>query len=362
MKILHITPTFYSDLSIVGGGERYIEYLSESLVFKEPLAQQIVEQAVLSFSDSFEEITKKHLHYRIIPGSVNDLNSFDFDKVHEIINDYDLVFVHQCLTDFGLYFASIAKLSNKVVIGLDHGGGKSERCQETPFALSSYDQLWAHSDFIAVDFKDFDVPYSVLKGPIAVEKIIKLKKRSPNLIVSVGRILPHKGFETVLKAIAGLNFQYKIIGRKYDEAYFQYIVNVADELKVDVEIITDASDFKVSELMSTATVYVQPSVHSSYDGRYFSKPELLGLSSLEALSHGTPTLVSTAGSLPELGEVYGCKVFKNDSDLRDILLNRLEEIRSLDSNLIRDSVDSHYGYSKYNSEALEEFRKLGIIK
>lgn len=90
MKILHITPTFYSDLSIVGGGERYIEYLSESLVFKEPLAQQIVEQAVLSFSDSFEEITKKHLRYRIIPGSVNDLNSFDFDKVHEIINDYDL--------------------------------------------------------------------------------------------------------------------------------------------------------------------------------------------------------------------------------------------------------------------------------
>ena len=48
--------------------------------------------------------------------------------------------------------------------------------------------------------------------------------------------------------------------------------------------------------------------------------------------------------------------------VHDDLVRILEEIRSLDSNLIRDSVDSHYGYSKYNSEALEEFRKLGIIK
>lgn len=362
MKILHITPTYYSDLSIVGGGERYIEYLSESLIFEEPLAQQIVEQAVLSFSDSSKEVVKKHLRYRIIPGNVTDLNTFDFDKVHEIINDYDLVFVHQCLTDFGLYFASVAKLSNKLVIGLDHGGGKSERCKETPFALSNYDMLWAQSDFAAVDFRDFDVPYSVLKGPIGIEKVKHPQERSTDLIVSVGRILPHKGFETVLQAIKGLNFRYKIVGRKYDEAYYEYLSNLADELKVDVEIITDATDFKVSEMMNTATVYVQPSVHSSYDGKYFSKPELLGLSSLEALSHGTPTLVSTAGSLPELGNVSGCLVFKNVSDLRDILQYKLEDIRSLDSNLIRESVESQYGYLKYNSEALEEFRKLGVLK
>lgn len=358
LKILHISPRYFSKKSVIGGGEKYIVYLIRAISTIIPKLNEDVEQVVLSFGDEDRLIKQEGYCIKILnaePEKIENLRKVDISL---ILSEYDLIFVHQCLTDFGLFFASLSQIQNKTVIGLDHGGGLSRIINTSPSVLSVYDALLAQSDFASYAYQSTNVLTIIDYGPIDCEQFRNItQEKDKNLIVSVGRILPHKGFETVIKALSNTEYQYVIIGRIYDDEYYRYLLKMAAELKTKLTIAVDFDDLKVKEYMAKSYLYIQPSTHSGYKGQFYQKPELLGLAALEALASGTITLVSQAGALPELKRNFGCETFDNFQELRNLIFKYMATpLNRYESTKIKDSVERNYGLSQFG-ECLLEFIK-----
>ena len=120
MKVAHLTPTYFSDSSVVGGGERYVHNLVRALSTTEGF-----EQTVLSVGPA--EATSVHdgTALRILrndsprPEAMEALSA----SLAAVVHDYDLVHIHQCLTGFGAYCTAIARSAGVATVGTDLGGG-----------------------------------------------------------------------------------------------------------------------------------------------------------------------------------------------------------------------------------------------
>jgi glycosyltransferase involved in cell wall biosynthesis len=139
-------------------------------------------------------------------------------------------------------------------------------------------------------------------------------RRGPVTVLCVGRVMPHKGVDRIIQALpAGMRL--RVVGKVYHEGY-QAALRVMAIGKA-VEFIDDAGDDELREYYRSADVLVQASTHLDHFGHYHHKPELMGLTTLEALACGLPVIVSDAGSLPELAaDADFSLVFKDVADLR----------------------------------------------
>jgi glycosyltransferase involved in cell wall biosynthesis len=121
-----------------------------------------------------------------------------------------------------------------------------------------------------------------------------------NKILYVGRILPHKGINYLIEGFRLLDrrdYKLRIIGRVYDEGFYEYLKELARGL--GVEFIHDADDERLLGEYRTARVTVLPSVHRSYRGDYSAVPELMGFTLLESQACGTPVICTDAGAMHE---------------------------------------------------------------
>jgi glycosyltransferase involved in cell wall biosynthesis len=119
-------------------------------------------------------------------------------------------------------------------------------------------------------------------------------------ILFVGRILPHKGINYLIEAFRHLQpskYKLKIIGRIYDQRYYQDLCEAAQGLAID--FMHEATDIDVVRAYRQATVAVLPSVHTDVYGNYTATPELMGFTLLEAQACGTPVICTDAGAMPE---------------------------------------------------------------
>jgi glycosyltransferase involved in cell wall biosynthesis len=207
----------------------------------------------------------------------------------------------------------------KFVIGLDHGGGDHPLIGHTREIGRIFDLFHAHSQFTANSFKDVDGRVEVIPGPVDTiyYKPDPGLKRDKNLVVALGRILPHKGVDRIIQAMPN-SLRLVIMGSGYDKDYFAYLKRLVGRSS-SIQFKTQFTDEEVRTMLQTAGLFVHASTHVDYRGTYYAKPELLGLAPLEALSCGTPTLVSSAGALPELSALAGCQVFLNDRELVALL-------------------------------------------
>lgn len=97
-----------------------------------------------------------------------------------------------------------------------------------------------------------------------------------NICVSVGSLLPYKGHDMTISAIALLRIKPKLLlignGRDSDK---KRLIDLAKTNKVDVEIKSNIPDTQLDAIYKSSKVYV----NSAYK-------EPFGMTSLEALSHG----------------------------------------------------------------------------
>jgi phosphatidylinositol alpha-1,6-mannosyltransferase len=116
------------------------------------------------------------------------------------------------------------------------------------------------------------------------------------LLLTVARLIPHKGQDIVLRALAVLEpefprLQYAMIGIGPDEARLR---KLAEELKVSDRVIFagPASDDEVAEAYATSTVYLGLSrTDKSIDAEGF------GISFLEASASGLPIIAGDSGGV-----------------------------------------------------------------
>lgn len=298
MKVVHITPTYFDDLSVIGGGERYPTELASWMA-------KFIDTTLVSFSAARSSYIKGELKIEIYPvkhliygSKVNPL-SFRYQSS---IWGADVVHIHGVNTLVSDLSCLTAFLLGKRVFVTDHGGGGSLvlnhklpvfKCYRNAIIQSRF--AW---DFIPVELQKKAV---LIKGGVDIDKFCpdaSLEKE--NKILYVGRILPHKGINYLIEAFRALNcpdYKLTIVGRVYNEVFYQDLKQLAGDLPV--EFIHDADDQRLLYEYRTALVTVLPSVHRNCYDNYTPVPELMGFTLLESQACGTPVICTDAGAMHE---------------------------------------------------------------
>lgn len=139
-------------------------------------------------------------------------------------------------------------------------------------------------------------------------------------ILFVGIIKPHKNVPALLRAFKNLRTSNKAIELAFaGKSFFAQtsLVQQAKELGI-VDAIKEIGRLSHDELVSAynaAEVFVLPSFYEGF-----------GLTVLEAMTCGTPTIVSNGGSLPEIaGDASVVFDLKKEGSLEDALKNVLRD-------------------------------------
>jgi len=107
-------------------------------------------------------------------------------------------------------------------------------------------------------------------------------------IVSVSRLIPHKGVQGVLKALSKLDFEFEfiVIG---DGPLRIFLQELSVRLNVNVKFTGNISKKDVANWLNSSDLFV---LNSSYEGL----PHIV----LEAMENGCPVLASQSGGTPEV--------------------------------------------------------------
>jgi glycosyltransferase involved in cell wall biosynthesis len=302
---------------MIGGGEKLALYLDEALRIAASAAGMQITTALLSL-DAGDDMGSGLDRRQAIAGHAWDPYSVSAAELKRRLQTASVVYVHQCLTPIGLFVAAHARLLGKKLFGSDAGAGEAPLLKVDPDALGIYDGLHAISEFATAAYREFAVPVHVIPGPVdtAAFPPWDIADRDPSLVVSVGRVLPHKGYERTIRVLPD-TMRLVIVGQHYDQNYLNFLRDLAAGRQV--EFLPDLDDRALQSLIGRAGLFVHASTHVDYLGRFYHKPELLGLAPLEAISTGLTTLVSNAAALGELGVLPGCHVFESDDQLTALL-------------------------------------------
>ena len=324
LRVAHLTPAYFSPDSVVGGGERYVYYLARCLRLSGGFAQ-----CVFALGGEDRLFVHEGLPVRVLrnesplPGPMDAFSA----ALWQELRGFDLVHVHQSLTVFGAYSLAIVRSLGIPAVGTDLGGG------ENPLMLArrGMDLLdgvvsisrYAH-DLIG---KCFAGPFEILVGPVDTDRFCPAEgggeTRDHRIVLCVSRIMPHKGIDRVVAALPpGLRLL--IVGRVYHQPYYDLLRQMAKGK--DVHFVHDADDEALLGFYRSAGLFVQASTARDIYGTSVAKPELMGLTTLEAMACGLPAAVSDTGSLPELvpDRRFG-RVFAGHEDLAAILRDVADE-------------------------------------
>ncbi|MBB5691931.1 glycosyltransferase involved in cell wall biosynthesis [Roseomonas alkaliterrae] len=276
----------------------------------------------------------------------------------DLIAEHDVVHVHQCLSPLGIFAAARARIAGKVVLGTDHGGDLFAELEYYPRLGRLFDVFHAQSDFAAAAFAGLDRPVRLIRGPVDDRMFaLATTRRQRGLFVSIGRILPHKGYEHAIAALPR-GARLVIAGRIYDRDYFDRLLQAAAGR--DVHFETQLGDAEVQHLLGQASLLVHGGTHFGPDGTFYHKPELLALAPLEAMCLGTPAVVSRAGALGELAVLRGCRSYADAQELAAMLeAAAAGDLFALSPAEIRDDAVAQFGLRQFGEHYLALLRESG---
>lgn len=178
-----------------------------------------------------------------------------------------------------------------------------------------------------VDDYKIEVIYNTFEAPIfeaTKEKIKEMKKNfnlEGDIILSVGRLVPWKGFECLIKLMPDLlkinsKFKLVIVGSGPDRNRLEFIAR-----KLDVEdsiiFIGKLSNEDVQKYMAIANIFV---LNTGYEG--------LSHVILEARWHGLPIITTKVGGNPEL--ITHCETgilvdYNNSQEIKEAIIKILND-------------------------------------
>lgn len=170
------------------------------------------------------------------------------------------------------------------------------------------------------------------------------------LLVTIARVVPHKGQDITLRAVAALTeefptLRYAIVGTGPDEGRLRAL---ASELRIsDRTIFTGAvSDDEIAEAYATSTIYMGL---SRVESVIFA--EGFGISFLEAAASGVPSIAGDSGGVRSAVRdgISGIVVPPTDvrraaDAIRDLLRN--PEKRAAMGSSARSLVETHYNWER----------------
>ncbi len=165
-----------------------------------------------------------------------------------------------------------------------------------------------------VTVSDFSVDYLRTRFPAEAEKIhrvyngVELQRfwkaenpADPPSLISVGRLIPKKGFRTLIAACArlrrsGRRFHCQIIGE--GPLFGELATQVANaQLGNEVQLVGPLGQAAIADRLATATAFVLPCTRDA-DGGMDNLPTVI----MEAMASGLPVISTPLAGIPEMVE------------------------------------------------------------
>jgi glycosyltransferase involved in cell wall biosynthesis len=317
---MHVVPALFGENGVFGGAERYAFELARHMANETPTT-------LLSFGERDREEQIDHLKIRVLGASTyirgQRTNPFSFRMLNEL-RGANIVHCHQQRKASSSIAALACRLSHRPVFVSDHGGGgwdisayvSTDRWFSGHLHVSEYSRRifgqannsWAH----------------VIWGGVDAHKFSPNPAKGDRSILFVGRLLPHKGIDDLIRCITPA-MKLKIIGRPQRPEYFEHLKELARDKQVD--FVLDCDDEELIEAYRRAMCVVLPSVYRTSYGEETRIPELLGQTLLEGMACGLPAICTNVAGMPEVvnNGITGFIVPPNDPNaLREKLIWLIE--------------------------------------
>jgi glycosyltransferase involved in cell wall biosynthesis len=307
-RVVHVVPALFGKGGVVGGAERYALELARHMADALPTR-------LVTFGEEERRERVGNLDVRVIGGAWRVRGQRNNPLAAALLSEIrwaDVVHCHQRSVLASSVAALACRLTRRRVFVTDLGGGgwdvsayvKTDRWYHGHLHISEYSRRASgHADFERA---------RVILGGVDTEKFSPDESVERNCTaLFVGRILPHKGVDTLVRALPeGLTLE--IIGQPYDEEYKRELLRMAEGKRVRMR--HDCDDAALVEAYRRAACVVLPSVYRTMYGKVSRVPELLGQTLLEGMACGTPAVCTDVASMPEVVEdgVTGFVVPPND--------------------------------------------------
>lgn len=296
LQLLHIVPRLFGRAGgVLGGAERYVLELARHMASEVPTS-------LVCFGDGEDsEETLGQLRIRTIGKPLlvrgHPHNPFSLRLLAEL-RRATVVHCHQQHIVASTFAALVSRLSGRKIFVSDLGGGGWD--------LSAYisTDRWYHghlhiSEYSRRVFGHAGKPWAhVILGGVDTEKFCPgAAARSDRAVVFVGRLMPHKGIDNLIKAIPP-GVPLEIIGEPYDPRFARDLRQLGEGKQVQFH--QGCTDQRLVEAYRSALCVVLPSVYRNMYGQETKVPELLGQTLLEGMACGRPVVCTDVASMPEV--------------------------------------------------------------
>ncbi|MHB1162385.1 MAG: glycosyltransferase family 4 protein [Chloroflexota bacterium] len=298
MKVVHVSPLYFNEEGVIGGGERYALELARAMSSRVPTK-------LVTFGKKRQSLVEGDLRIEIYPAWFHfggkNVNPVSLTFLREL-SDVDVIHLHQyriALSDIVVLFA---RAFRKPVFASDHGGGGRNYAHR----LKTDDYVTGFllvSNYLAQQYARHAHKTRIIYGGFNPKLFYPREVPRQRKAIFTGRLIPFKGINYLVEGIDP-DIELHLIGRAYHPEYYELLQKLAQGKRVAFQTALSQEELAVE--YSSAMVNVLPSVYLDCYGTHHKKSEILGLVLLEAMACGAPVLVSRVGGMPELvpeGEV-----------------------------------------------------------
>ena len=318
-RVVHLVPALFDERDgVIGGAERYVYELARHMA-------DVVPTRLVTFGTEDRTWRDGALSINVLghPWYVRGqrFNPFRARIAAEVAR-CDVVHCHQQHIVASSVAAVAARLTGRRVFCTDLGGGGFDI---STFVSTDgwYDGHLHISEYSRHVFGHDQRPGAhVIGGGVDTARFSPAPVPRSGHVVFVGRILPHKGIDGLIRALPA-DLPARVIGRAPDARYLADLQTLAAGKRVSFEHQVD--DAGIVSAYRSALCVVLPSVYDDMYGQHTNVPELLGQTLLEGMACGTPGVCTNVASLPEIVRdgVTGFVVPAHDPDALGAVLTRL---------------------------------------
>lgn len=309
LRVLHVVPALFGrGDGVAGGAERYALELARHMAEEVPTR-------LVTFGDHARRERFGKLDVRVVGGPWyvrgQRTNPLAFALFKEL-KGATVVHCHQRNVLASSLSALACRLTGRRVFVTDLGGGGWDLSAYVETA-SWFDAHLHISEYSRkVNGQDGDARAHVIRGGVDTDKFSPGPPvRRDGTVLFVGRLLPHKGVDVLLKA-APDDLPLELIGQPYDARFARDLTKLSEGKRVRMR--HDCDDAELVGAYRRAMCVVLPSVYRTSYGDETKVPELLGQTLLEGMACGVPAVCTDVASMPEVVEdgVTGFVVPPND--------------------------------------------------